>query len=261
MSCLTIQWVFFWFYTYSHNTCTLFTKKNITHTIGVNLIYHVCKFSFCWGVAHRSHYGTQFPGQDESLTISVEHGEGIFKHYKIRVYQFKRLQNWITFSSGYKCVQVWDITCTPCWLYFKWLTCNSFWFDSFHLENIIKETFLVYLFWKNQPILNKWNYFFYFYLYFFPLLKINQMKNWCVDFLLSCTSLLVISRSVKNKCTYNSTNDEKNRKAWTTSTEVRSSLTLLVIKLYNGIKITSTVSFKSHFKTTAAARNLFHAYY
>lgn len=27
----------------------------------------------------------------------------------------------------------------------------------------------------------------------------------------------------------------------------------------NGIKITSTVSFKSHFKTTAAARNIFHA--
>lgn len=62
----------------------------------------------------------------------------------------------------------------------------------------------------------------------------------------------------KNKCTCNSSNDEKNRKAWTTSTEVRSSLALLVIKLYNGIKITSTVSFKSHFKTTAATRDLFH---
>lgn len=211
MSCLTIQWVFFWFYTYSHNTCTLFTKKNITHTIGVNLIYHVCKFSFCWGVAHRSHYGTQFPGQDESLTISVEHGEGIFKHYKIREYQFKILQNWITFSSGYKCVQVWDITCTPCWLYFKWLTCNSFWFDSFHLENIIKQTFLVYLFWKNQPILNKWNYF-----WFSPLLFsfVKDKSNEELMCGLSFIIYLIIGnlKISKNKCTCNSSNDEKTEK-------------------------------------------------
>lgn len=259
MSCLTIQWVFFWFYTYSHNTCTLFTKKNITHTVGVNLIYHVCKFSFCWGVAHWSHYGTQFSGQDESLTISVEHGEGIFKHYKICEYQFKRLQNWITFSSGYKCVQVWDITCTPCWLYFKWLTCNSFWFDSFHLENIIKQTFLVYLFWKNQPILNKWNYFFYFHLYFFPWLKINQMKNWCVNFLLSYTSLLVISRSVKiNVHVILAT--MKKQKSMDNIDWGQIEFGSFGNKT-NGIKITSTVSFKSHFKTTAAARNLFHAHY
>lgn len=140
-------------YSYTCITCTLFTKKYITHTIGVNLIYHVCKFSFCRAVTHRPHYGTQFPGQDESLTISVEHGEGIFKHYKIRVYQFKILQIWITFSSGYKCVQVWDITL--CWMYFKWLTCNSFWFDSFHLENTIKHIMWIYVFGKFNTVLKK----------------------------------------------------------------------------------------------------------
>ena len=58
------------------------SNKFVVNTFWVHLVHHVRKFCLRGLVSHRAHDRTQFPCQDCTLSISVEHAERILKHWR-----------------------------------------------------------------------------------------------------------------------------------------------------------------------------------
>ena len=61
-------------------------------TVGVDLIDHVLKFSFCWVLAQRSHDSAQFLGGDSAIAILVKQRKGLFEFSNLLFCKLIRLR-------------------------------------------------------------------------------------------------------------------------------------------------------------------------